>query len=227
MRRWIVFVVIVSLLVPFLPISRLTTQVQAQETVSPPPLPRGGSKGSAPIDYSSPLILLRGYVYLNGTPTRNATVVVDVNGQSVTVSPQDHADRPHPYFSVALNLSPLYAEPGDLVTVTASSEGVSKTISFTALVGSQQYDVVLPQQNFQAGWDTPVAPQINGISQTSFVYDQARAVGVLFASRRGAIKLPRRGSGMGCIGLSVTPPYHQRVCLPRVWRMTASASGWS
>jgi len=186
MRRWIMFVVIVSLLVPLLPIPRLAAQVQAQDIVGPPPLPRGGSKGSAPIDYSNPLLLLRGYVYLNGTPTRNATVVVQVNGQSVTVSPQDHADRPYPYFSVALNLPPLDAEPGDYVTVTATSEGVSKSISFTALVGSQQYDVVLPQQNFQAGWDTPVAVGVNGINRASLAYDQARAVSVLFASQRGS-----------------------------------------
>jgi hypothetical protein len=81
-----------------------------------------------------------------------ATVTVSAHGDSVVVETAEDGSGAAAYFMAGLSSEPLEVEPGDEVSITASFEGQSKTLTFIAQPGSQQVDVVLPQNGAATRW---------------------------------------------------------------------------
>lgn len=147
--------------------------------VAPPPLPRGCGGGGTPIDYDSAVCCMNGYVYLNGSPVEGATVTISLGTRSIEVKTRTAPDSDKPYFTVSLHADPLNVQPNDIVTITASAGGQTKTQTFVAKEGGQQVDVVLPQTAGSASWVSG-GQMIQERSYSAMAYDEARHRTVLF-----------------------------------------------
>ena len=86
-----------------------------------------------------------GYVYANGLAVANAVVrVQSASGElNIVTSTQNGTDA---YFAVDLGSSPLSVQTGETITLTATYDKSSTSISYQVASGSQQVDIVLPRQ---------------------------------------------------------------------------------
>ncbi len=120
---------------------------------------------------------MSGYVYLNGVPVADAEVTISVHGRTLRTRTQADSEGGLPAFGAMLSGDPLKAQPGDAVTITASADGQTKSVSFVVQEGGQQVDVALPQSTVASAWTRGEMPSRNG---HAIAYDAARQRVVLF-----------------------------------------------
>ncbi|PDV99609.1 Kelch repeat-containing protein [Candidatus Chloroploca asiatica] len=175
--------------------------------LAPPPLPRSCIRGAALDSFAAVICCVSGYVYLNGVPIAGAEVTISVGDRTLTTQTQRGEAGGLPFFAALLsdNLgdsSVLQAKPGDTVTITASADGQSKSVSFIAQEGGQQVDVVLPQRTVESAW-TP--GEIPSRYSHAMVYDAARQRIVLFGGNSGGGVLNDTWEWDGTNWLRITP----------------------
>jgi hypothetical protein len=157
----------------------LPSRAVAATDKSVPPLPRGCGAGGTPIDdFAQAVCCVSGYVYANGAPVADALVTIRANGAAITVQTAQPPNAVLPYYSASLSAPPLNVQPGDEVTVTATANGQSKTVTFVAQVGGQQVDAVLPHDRVEGAWQR--ARRFPPRSSAALAYDADRQRMVLF-----------------------------------------------
>ncbi len=108
----------------------------------PIPLPRD-CMGVTPPGEDPPACCIYGYVYYDGVPVSGASVTIESGAGTLSLTTQDGADSPDPYYGAALSGAPLEVSVGDLVTVRASYNGQTNVTTFQAIEDGQQVDVRL------------------------------------------------------------------------------------
>lgn len=166
-------------------ITAMTTQPdgetidQSNSSVGLPPLPRSCISVGTPLNYSSPVCCVSGYIYLNGDPVANAIVTVTSAKASVVVTTTLRPGSIKPYFMLSLDVPPLQVQPGEVITLTASAGGQQRSQSFIAHEGGQQVDVVLPQSTVDGTW--VIGNQALGARHDfSMAYDAVRQRTIVF-----------------------------------------------
>ena len=111
-----------------------------------PPVPLPEECGGVnPAGEPDPACCLFGYLYdydgqvLNG---EQVTIQSPHGMLTVTTAPGWHSDTP--YFFASLSDAPLSVAVGDTITLTASSDGRTRTLTYQVVEQGQQVDLVLP-----------------------------------------------------------------------------------
>ncbi len=182
----LILFILVGLCPALIPTGAMGVAVAAslQTDGSVPPLSRSCIRGVTPGDYRQTVCCVSGYVYQNGVPVAGAQVQITVNGRTLDTLTQSGPDSALPYYAASLDATPLAAQIGDSVSVTASNGGQSKTISFVARADGQQQDIVLPlaQAEAQAFWKRT---DMLARTQAAMVYDPVRQRVLLFGGTAG------------------------------------------
>jgi len=150
--------------------------IQAAQAQSRP-LETGCNSGTQ-LDYENPVSCVIGYVYFDGQPIADATVVVTApNGEQKNLTTYRLTDAEHPSFSISLEQSPLNVKLSETITITASYDGQAKTDIFVAREGTRQIDIVLPMHRTDSVW---VNAHLSARYGHAMVYDIARRQMFLF-----------------------------------------------
>lgn len=118
----------------------------------PEPLPDDSINVGPPGDPSE-LCCIGGYVYLNGRPASNPRVTLRT-ATGFTQLATIHTTGVYSYFSLDLTSSDLALKVGDSVDLTAEVNGATHTRSYTIQAGTQQVDLVMPNDS---GYTRPIA----------------------------------------------------------------------
>lgn len=114
----------------------------AETGASLAPLPKSCG-GGLPPGASVPACCLFGYVFLDGEAVAGAKVTVtNVRGQAEDWTAAG-PDSPLPYFRLSLSEAPLQVAPGETITIRAEYSGRQRSLTWVALAGAQQVDLVL------------------------------------------------------------------------------------
>ncbi|NCC94917.1 MAG: hypothetical protein EOM10_16905, partial [Opitutae bacterium] len=121
---------------------------------------------------------------------------ISIGDRTLTTQTQRSETGGLPFFAALLsdNLgdsNALRAEPGDTVTITATADGQSKSVSFIAQEGGQQVDVVLPRVAFESNWARGERPTPN-FKAAAMAYDATHKRIILFGGleRQGSVDVP-------------------------------------
>ncbi|MEM7533563.1 MAG: C13 family peptidase, partial [Chloroflexota bacterium] len=154
-------------------------------TTAPPPLSFRCANFATSIErYTNSSICVSGYVYYEGQPVVDAEVVVtDSHGNQGIIRTHflydEASEQGYPYFSGTLDHQPFNIRSGDLITIMASYNGITKTEQFRARPGNRQIDIVLPTT--QSDVDTLPIATISYINAKDIQPSQA-----IYVEGRGA-----------------------------------------
>lgn len=96
-----------------------------------------------PLTCPSAEICANGYVYFEGAPVVTATVKFEDIYGTLIVTTTTGGLSASPYYQASLSSAPLLASVGDVVTVTASYNGITSSLTYPIVAGGQQVDIVI------------------------------------------------------------------------------------
>jgi hypothetical protein len=114
-------------------------ELPASAADAPVPIGRGCA-GVNPTE-PPPVCCLYGYVYYNGWPVEDASVVVQSATGSITTTTDSGPISSYPYYDADLSAAPLSVAPGSTITVTATYSNVTASKVYVVVSGGQQVDV--------------------------------------------------------------------------------------
>jgi PKD repeat protein len=119
---------------------------QAIESGNPQPLPTdcvgvGGGEDAC---------CAYGYIYFNGAPVEGASVSIESAHGVISTTTLIDGVNENPYYATNLSDEPLSVVPGDVITITATYNGISSNRTWTVQEGAQHVDLGL--LNPLSGW---------------------------------------------------------------------------
>jgi hypothetical protein len=104
----------------------------------------GSEPGGTPTGTPESVCCVSGLVYFNGVPVEGAEVtIISRYGQTTAYTYQHLGTEQRPYYESRLSALPLKVAPNDMVTITASYSGYSRTMTYSVQSQGQQVDLTL------------------------------------------------------------------------------------
>jgi len=136
------------------------------------------SESDEELIYRIPLIKLGDLdIHTDETVTIVTTYTVSSDTVEETRQYTTSIQIPEPSFNMPLHTSPLDVEPGDLVTMTVTLDGVQKTQSFIAHSGAIQVDMIMPDTRINSSW---LSHYLSPREDYAIAYDATNEQMVLF-----------------------------------------------
>lgn len=129
----------------------------------------------------TPTVCTYGYVYYDGIPVSGANLHIDSAYGDLDTSTASGSASSDPYYYVNLNAPPLLVSAGDIITITATYNAHTTSMSYQVGPGGQQIDVVIvinPVPIFGDGSDGDL---VVGAGQTIYM-DNVRSALAAYAN---------------------------------------------